>query len=110
MEVTVWWEALQEMERDYTMFIHVVGPEDDILVQEDRLLEHNQLTTSQWRPGELVKNEHALRIPADAEPGEYTVIVGAYYWETGERLAVWDAHGRRIDGDAVSLTTLALED
>lgn len=110
IEVTLWWEALQEMERDYTMFIHVVGPEDDILVQEDRLLEHNQLTTSQWRPGELVKNEHALRIPADAEPGEYTVIVGAYYWETGERLAVWDAHGRRIDGDAVSLTTLALED
>ena len=110
VEITVWWQALQEMKRDYSTFIHVVGPENHILVQEDRLLEHNQLSTSQWRPGELVKNEHALRIPADAEPGEYTVIVGAYYWETGERLAVWNVQGRRIDGDAVSLTTLALED
>jgi len=110
IEVIVWWQALQEMNRDYSTFIHVVGPEDDILVQEDRLLEHNQLSTSQWRPGELVKDEHALRIPADAEPGQYTVIVGVYYWETGERLPVWDLQGRRIDGDAVSLTTLAAED
>ncbi len=110
VEVTVWWQALQGMERDYSMFLHVVGPDSDILVQDDRLLEHNQLATSQWQPGQLVKDQHTLRIPSNAQPGEYTLIVGAYYWETGERLAVRDAQGRRIEGDAVSLTALAVHD
>jgi mannosyltransferase len=108
VEVSVWWQALQEMERDYTMFIHVVGPEHDILVQEDRLLANNQLCTSQWRPGEVVRDEYSVRIPTGATPGAYTVIVGAYYWETGERLPVWDGEGDRLADDALPLDTITV--
>ncbi len=109
LHLALWWAALRKMNRDYTAFVHVVGPDGQILVQEDRLLKHASLLTSGWRPGDApVSDEYDLQLPADSKAGKYNVIVGVYYWETGERLPVWDELGQRAHGDAIWLEELAM--
>jgi hypothetical protein len=48
--------------------------------------------TSTWQPGELVRSQHSLRLPADVPAGRYTLIAGLFDPDTGERLAAsWPA-------------------
>jgi uncharacterized membrane protein len=42
--------------------------------------------TSQWRPGELVRDRHVLPVPDDLAPGSYSLIVGLYRATDGQRL------------------------
>jgi hypothetical protein len=42
--------------------------------------------TTLWQPGELVRDRHALAIPADVAPGRYDLIVGLYRAADRERL------------------------
>jgi len=108
LQVTLWWRAPHLMDRDYTLFIHMIGPDGRIWAQQDRLLQHGDYPTSMWLPGETVKSEYELQLPADAPPGEYTLKMGIYYWETGERLPVWDGEGQRAPDDAVLLQSITL--
>ncbi len=42
--------------------------------------------TTQWQPGELVRDRHALPLPDDLAPGTYKLIVGLYRAADGQRL------------------------
>ena len=50
--------------------------------------------TGAWRAGDRMADRVTLRLPDDLEPGVYTVWLGVYYWQTGERLTP------RVDGTA----------
>ena len=109
LQVTLWWQTLVNMDKDYTAFIHVVGPDGHLWAQEDSLLEYDGLPTSAWRIGLLVKDTYQLQLPMKATPGDYAVLVGVYYWETRERLPVWDPEGERAPDDATILAVLTME-
>jgi hypothetical protein len=99
--MTLWWQALVKMDRDYTAFLHVLGPEGRVWAQQDKLLQRDSRATSAWRVGEIVREEYELPLPADIPPGEYRVVAGIYYWETRERLPVWGENGERVADDAI---------
>jgi hypothetical protein len=44
--------------------------------------------TDLWLPGEIVIDTYDLSIPANALQGEYTVRVGLYIPESGQRLSI----------------------
>jgi hypothetical protein len=96
------------MDSDYTVFIHVLAPDGSLCTQTDSLLEYEGRPTSDWSIGRLVKGIHQLQLPGEATPGEYTVLLGIYHWETGERLPVWDAEGARLREDIVELASVAV--
>jgi hypothetical protein len=100
VRVSLRWRALARTDRDYTAFIHVVGPDDTIFGQVDTLLYLEQRSTSTWKAGTQGVGEYELSLPAEALTKGYTVIVGLYYWETGERLPVLDEYGNRLSNDA----------
>ncbi len=106
--ITLWWQALTDMDKDYTGFVHVLGPGNRIWAQEDRLLQDAEYPTSIWELGSIVREEYQLRLPADAPAGDYTIQTGIYYWETGQRLPVWDEHLQREDQDAITLTGITV--
>jgi tetratricopeptide (TPR) repeat protein len=109
VQITLWWEAMAQMDEDYTVFVHVVGLDERIWAQQDRLLQHRgYYTTSAWEVGETVREWHELQLPADTPPGEYTVKVGIYYWETGDRLVVWDESGQRVANDTIQLQAVTV--
>ena len=103
VHVTLWCQALAEMDRDYSVFLHVVGPDGRIWAQQDKLLQHNDRPTSTWEMGKIVREEYELELPPDTPPGEYIVNTGIYYPETGERLPAWDESGQRLPEDAIVL-------
>jgi hypothetical protein len=110
LEISLWWQVLAKTDRDYTVFIHLVGTEGRVWAQEDKLLQNDSRATSAWRVGEIVREEYELPLPADIPPGEYRVVAGVYYWETGQRLPVWDENGERVADDAILLGPAILAD
>jgi mannosyltransferase len=106
LRLTTWWRALGNMNEDYTVFVHLLDSDGGILAQEDKLLQRESRPTSVWGAREIVMQRHELALPADTRPGEYTISVGLYCWQTGERLPVWDAQGERLHEDVIVLQRL----
>jgi len=106
--LTLWWHALAGMEKDYTAFIHVVDQDGTLWAQEDRLLLSAESPTSNWAVGDIVRETYELTLPPDSPPGDYVIMAGVYYWETGERLPVWDEEGQRAPNDIVLLQSVSL--
>jgi hypothetical protein len=91
LEVTLYWRALAPMDRDYTVFVHLVGPDGQMVAQHDGgPWWEVSLPTSTWGPGEELRDQHRLSLPPDLAPGTYSLRVGAYYWETLERLPLME--------------------
>jgi hypothetical protein len=110
MKVSLYWLALAQADADYTIFVHLVGPGDTILAQVDTLLQLGGRTTSNWKVGQQALAEYQLPMPAGLLTEGPSLTVGVYYWETGERLPVWDESGLRVPEDAVVLGPTSLED
>jgi tetratricopeptide (TPR) repeat protein len=79
VQLTLWWEMLAGMDRDYTVFIHVLGPDGRILVQQDRLLVRDGRGTSDWLAGWIARTSYELELPPQTPAGRYFVKVGMYY-------------------------------
>ena len=60
---------------------------------------NGEAPTTTWLPGEVIKDEYRLFVPPELPPGEYSLIVGMYIAETGQRLPL--AGG----GDHIVLST-----
>jgi len=94
--VALRWRGLRTMEQDYTVFVHLVGPDGRLHGQVDSWPVQGTYPTSQWRPGEGVPDPYEVRLDADAPSGTYRVEVGLYLLETMERLRVMDDAGDAV--------------
>lgn len=82
------WQALQPLDRDYTVFFHVVGPDGTLWGQADTMPLDNRFPTSRWRPGQVVADRYQVLLKANAPVGEgYRYLLGLYLWQTGQRLS-----------------------
>ena len=87
LELTLWWQAAAESERDLARFLHVVDAEGRPVAQADGQPGGNSATS--WVRGETVRDTVVLdtgTLPA----GSYGLITGLYDSATGERLATPD--------------------
>jgi hypothetical protein len=84
------------MDRDYTLFLHLLDEEGQIWGQKDSQPLDGFYPTSFWDVGELVEDEHELMVDPNAPEGDYKLVAGLYYLPTGERLTL-------PDGDMVVL-------
>lgn len=107
LHLTVYWEALSRMQKDYTVFIHVVDTEGRPVAQHDGQPLKGFYPTSFWKQGEVVRDEYAVRVDSAVPGGEYELVAGMYLLSTGDRLSVLDADGQPI-GDHVSLARVVL--
>jgi hypothetical protein len=104
--LTLHWQARQEMEEDYTVFIHLLDG-GEIVAQGDSQPQGGHYPTSIWDESEVVIDEHHLTT-GELSPGEYDLWVGIYLLESMERLPVIDAQGEKT-GDGVNLGTIAID-
>jgi hypothetical protein len=104
-DLRLYWEALTLVDRDYTVFMHLLDANGAIIAQDDAPPGDPFFPTSTWLPGEVIVDNHHLALPAAAPPGVYRVIVGLYHWPTGDRLQAVDGEGNPL-GDAALLTTI----
>ncbi|MCS7002243.1 MAG: hypothetical protein NZ518_05275, partial [Dehalococcoidia bacterium] len=78
------WQATARVDRSWTVFVHLVGPDGRIVAQVDRVPAGDSPTTS-WLPGEIVIDRVTLAAPPG---GPYRVRVGMYDARTGVRVAI----------------------
>jgi hypothetical protein len=81
------WETSAAPPADYTTFVHLVGPDGNLVAQSDRAPEGGFYPTSAWEVGERVADTYTLQMPEILAPGEYRLQVGWYEPNTGARLA-----------------------
>ena len=103
MMLTLYWQALGEMDTDYTVFVHLVDRNGTVRGQHDSMPMNGAYPTTLWQPGEFVTDTHTLGLPSDLPPGDYVLEVGLYQVETGARLAV-PVNGDEVTLDKISVT------
>jgi len=86
LTVTLTWEATVPLDGRYVVFVHLLGPDDTLLAQDDTPPVGRLLPA--WPPGVVFGYPVVLRLPDDAPPGDYRLLVGAYLWPDLERLPV----------------------
>lgn len=86
--VTLWWEALEEMDVDYKVFVHYVLPPESTWAQKDDDPQDGAAPTSGWAVGQVVEDPYRITLPPDAPEGVYFVEIGVYDKATNDRLKV----------------------
>jgi 4-amino-4-deoxy-L-arabinose transferase-like glycosyltransferase len=112
VDLTLYWQALDEMDEDYTVFTHLLGSYNPLTNGplwggHDSGPGGGTYPTTVWEAGEIVVEEYGIPIQADAPPGEYQLEVGMYHLATMKRLPVLDDSGAVRD-DRILLDTLQL--
>jgi 4-amino-4-deoxy-L-arabinose transferase-like glycosyltransferase len=105
LDVRLYWQARQQMDRNYTVFVHLLDDSGRIVAQADGQPVAGQRPTRGWTAGEVLTDSHTLALPGDAASGRYRLEVGMYDQATGDRLAVTDAAGTSIPANRVLLGT-----
>jgi hypothetical protein len=98
------WQAIQPPEDSYSVFVHVVDGDGEIVAQHDGL-PRGDYPLYRWVSGEVVLDEVTLPLPYDLPAGEYRIRVGFYRPETGERLPVEES-SREAGADFIWLEDL----
>lgn len=109
LELELYWRALEKMGADYTVFVHLIDADGEVVAQHDGQPLKGFYPTSFWDVGDVVRDELNLSLGAAAPVGEYELVVGMYLLGTGERLPVLNQAGDPV-GDAVSLGEVTVVD
>ncbi|MFC2015599.1 hypothetical protein ACFLUM_01565 [Chloroflexota bacterium] len=94
--LTLFWQALDPVAADYSVFVHLLVPAGTIWGQGDGPPAGGFYPTSAWDPGEVVVDKRLVAVDAGTPPGVYQLAVGLYELSTGARLS-------SPDGDRVML-------
>ncbi|MEZ4859970.1 MAG: glycosyltransferase family 39 protein [Caldilineaceae bacterium] len=81
--LTLRWQGLAPVQTNYTVFVHIVGPDGALVAQQDQPPLGGFAPTSLWDPGLTVLDHYQVTLPADALAGSYTVRIGLYTVEQG---------------------------
>lgn len=104
LHLTLYWQALAPMTRQYKIFAHLLGAGGpaDIKTQADLF---PRLPTTTWSSGEYLSDDLRLQLPPELPHGSYTMLVGMYDPSTGRRLPVFATSGEAL-GDSLDLAQI----
>jgi hypothetical protein len=86
LTVTLYWQALAPIERNYQVFVHLYDGE--LWAQHDGAPACDIWPTTRWEPGQIVADPHIVKLPAEMPDGPMPVLVGLYDLLTEDRLPV----------------------
>jgi len=80
------WQAEMAFETDYTIFTQLLGPDGQVWGQYDNQPHGGWYPMSLWQSDEIVTDDIAFPLQADAPTGQYRLIVGLYESDSQTRL------------------------
>jgi len=102
LQLTLYWQARDEMQLSYTVFTHLLDAEEHVWGQTDSIPLRGEAPTTSWVSGEVIADRYDIIVAPDAPPGDYVFEIGMYDATTGRRLPV-SADGLRAEGDRLLL-------
>ncbi|MCA1553081.1 MAG: hypothetical protein LC737_01750, partial [Chloroflexi bacterium] len=94
-QLTLLWQAMQPITRDYTLFIHLDDGMGTRIAQRDRRPGNGSYPTTLWSPGDLVAETY--EVPSKSASGSLKFAVGWYVPHDGAPVPVLDARGSMVD-------------
>jgi len=88
IKLTLLWQALTTPDDDYTVFVHLLGENGNLVTGYDAQPRNGLYPTTIWTPGERILDNHTLPTPSTLPIGQYQLALGLYHQPTGQRLTV----------------------
>jgi hypothetical protein len=105
LELTLYWQAREEIEKSYIVFTHLLDSAGNIQGQQDGIPVEGMYPTSSWLAGQVVEDKHHIPIAATAPAGSYHIAVGMYELDSLEQLEAVDAEGNPLPEGQIVLDT-----
>jgi len=102
--VPLFWQVLEPPPADYTVFVHLVSDQGELVAQFDGPPGGTGFPTSSWKPGQVLLAGYPVALPETLAAGHYRILVGLYTWPSLERELVF-LEGRQV-GDAILVGTV----
>jgi 4-amino-4-deoxy-L-arabinose transferase-like glycosyltransferase len=105
VHLTLLWNVTGHAEQDLAQFVHLIGPQT-ARVLYDGTPRAGRYPTWAWSPDEKIVDELQITLPEDLPPGDYTLKIGFYRRDNGERLPVKE-NGQNVEdrnGTLISFT------
>jgi hypothetical protein len=91
LSASLWWESNASPDSDYTVFIHLLDEQGELLAQSDSMPNRNLSPTHIWEPGDIIQDVHVL---TSASSLGAKIRIGVYDPATLNRLAASQDSGR----------------
>ena len=101
LPLTLTWQSLSRMNKDYTIFIQILDTQDQIVGQIDAWPLQGTLPTSQWATGEIITDPYIIQLSGNLPSGNYRLLIGWYLLADASRLSVLNSVGNPIDDKLV---------
>jgi hypothetical protein len=106
LRVALAWRAEYPVDDPVTVFTHLLC-EGQLVAQRDAIPGNGEFPAPNWQPGELIRDQFALQLPAELPEGECQVRVGIYNPESGMR---YRSDELEEPADAVVIRRFSVED
>ncbi len=90
LRVTLVWSSTMPLPTDYTVFVHALDADGQLVAQHDGPPDDGATPTSQWRSDRTVWDVHEFQVPADSPAAAVEIRAGLYDAETGQRASIVD--------------------
>lgn len=106
LKLTLYWQAMQSIKEDYTVFLHLRDQTGRTIAQFDYQPFDGSYPTQHWQVDQSLSEVREFSLPLDFPAGKYNLVIGLYNRITLERLPlVNDQSGE----NALLLTSLIVE-
>jgi hypothetical protein len=106
-DLTVWayWRATGQSEQPLKVFVHLVGDVNPstgtpLWAQDDQLPQDGRISTTNWVTGEIYRDIYTLDVGI---AGEYTLLVGLYDPQNGDRVRVSGSGSDSFEAGTVTI-------
>jgi hypothetical protein len=102
LAVRACWSAVTPVQVDYTVFVHLLGPEALRVAERHTYPGLGRFPTTLWPVGRAFCETYRLTVAPWADgPRRYHLALGLFDAETGERTSVADGAGRAVEPPVV---------
>jgi 4-amino-4-deoxy-L-arabinose transferase-like glycosyltransferase len=97
MTVTLYWEALQDVNVDYIVQVRLLGQDGQSWASADSQPQKGDSPTNTWARGQIIADTHVLTIDSNTPAGTYPIEVALLDTESGHRQNIVADDGHWID-------------
>jgi len=100
------------VQKNYKVFVHLIGEinnpqtQNPVWDQMDQEPHNWTYPTTQWIPGQIIKDRYELRIPQSAPEGKYFISIGMYDSNSMSRLPTT---GDGADGNSIKIANILVK-
>jgi hypothetical protein len=78
LRVHTTWRALADVAEDYSVTLQLLHQRQHLIAQDDEWPRRGFAPTSLWQTGQVTDDRYSLRVPGEATPGRYRLVLGLY--------------------------------